>query len=188
MESFIKTMIFYPHFETVDVLNILSIIKHYAKDFDITLVVIKFNWIFCSWKCTRIPAYPVYRIPVCSYSTYHTEHSRACASIYSYEEFCPVRIFLSSVRYHTVRQKLETACVQICTYVYGTCFWYRIVQKPRSRWCWHAAFFEYVRMRQRRYIFLLCVKECCTRLPFSLCTVRREERDTLLYVEIVRIP
>ena len=43
MESFIKTMIFYPHFETVDVLNILSIIKHYAKDFDITLVVIKFN-------------------------------------------------------------------------------------------------------------------------------------------------
>lgn len=43
MESFIRTMIFYPHFEIVDVLNILSIIKHYAKDFDITLVVIKFN-------------------------------------------------------------------------------------------------------------------------------------------------
>ena len=43
MESFIRTMIFYPHFETVDVLNILSIIKHYAKDFEITLVVIKFN-------------------------------------------------------------------------------------------------------------------------------------------------
>ena len=43
MESFIRTMIFYPHFETVDVLNILSIVKHYAKDFDITLVVIKFN-------------------------------------------------------------------------------------------------------------------------------------------------
>jgi len=43
MESFIRTMIFYPHFEIVDVLNILSIIKHYAKDFEITLVVIKFN-------------------------------------------------------------------------------------------------------------------------------------------------
>jgi len=93
--------------------------------------------------------------------------------------------FLSTVPYSTAETR---NCMCANLYVYGTCFWYRIVQKPRSWWCWHAAFFEYVRMRQRRYIFLLCVKECCTRLPFSLCTVRREERDTLLYVEIVWIP